>query len=104
MDVKPGEWCRLSLQTAWGYWVHAVQEGNYRALISQDLGQICPRTPNKALSEQRVTLTEEKTANLATLALGAKLERALDRRMSAQDAVMRPNKRASVTETEQEKA
>lgn len=44
---------------------------------------------NKALSQQRVVLDEEKTAYFKKLALGAKLERALDRRMSGQDAVMR---------------
>lgn len=48
------------------------------------------RMENKALSSQRVVLTEEKTDNMKKLALGAKLERALDRRMSSQDAVMRP--------------
>ncbi|KXJ92504.1 hypothetical protein Micbo1qcDRAFT_173691 [Microdochium bolleyi] len=50
------------------------------------------RMENKALSKQRVTLSEDKAANLNKLALGAKLERALDRRMSSQDAVMRPRK------------
>lgn len=45
---------------------------------------------NKALSQQRVTLSDEKTANMNKLALGAKLDRALERRMSGQDAVMRP--------------
>ncbi|PKS11054.1 hypothetical protein jhhlp_002815 [Lomentospora prolificans] len=52
------------------------------------------RMENKALSQQRVTLTEEKTAYLSKLALGAKLERALDRRMSSQDAVMRPRSKS----------
>ncbi|ROT34535.1 hypothetical protein SODALDRAFT_329786 [Sodiomyces alkalinus F11] len=47
------------------------------------------RMENKALASQRVVLSEEKTANLNKLALGAKLERALDRRLSSQDAVMR---------------
>ncbi|KAI0199469.1 hypothetical protein F4808DRAFT_212387 [Astrocystis sublimbata] len=47
------------------------------------------RMENKALSKQRVVLSEEKTANLSKLALGAKLDRALDRRMTGQDAVMR---------------
>jgi len=47
---------------------------------------------NKALSQQRVILSEEKTANLNKLALGAKLDRALDRRMSSQDAIMKPKK------------
>jgi hypothetical protein len=50
------------------------------------------RMENKALAEQRVVLSEEKTANLSKLALGAKLERALGRRMVSQDAVMRPRK------------
>ena len=51
---------------------------------------------NKALSSQRVTLSEEKTDAMSKLALGAKLERALDRRMTAQDAVMRvPKKKLS---------
>ena len=48
------------------------------------------RMENKALSSQRVVLSEEKTERMGKLALGAKLERALDRRMSSQDAVMRP--------------
>lgn len=36
--------------------------------------------------------TVEKTENLSKLALGAKLERALGRRMGGQDAVMRERK------------
>jgi hypothetical protein len=48
------------------------------------------RMENKALSQQRVALSEERTAHFGKLALGAKLDRALDRRMSSQDAVMRP--------------
>jgi hypothetical protein len=58
-----------------------------------DLRQIATgldRMENKALSSQRVALSEEKHDNMNKLALGAKLERALDRRMSSQDAVMRP--------------
>jgi hypothetical protein len=50
------------------------------------------RLKNPRLSDQRVFLNEEKTTNLAKLALSAKLERALDRRMTSQDAVMRPRK------------
>jgi hypothetical protein len=72
-----------------------------------DLRQIATgldRMENKALSSQRVVLSEEKHDNMSKLALGAKLERALDRRMSSQDAVMRPRgkspetKSASITE------
>ena len=47
---------------------------------------------NKALAQQRVFLSEEKSANLSKLALGAKLERALDRRLVGQDAEMRKRK------------
>ncbi|RYO79820.1 hypothetical protein DL766_006010 [Monosporascus sp. MC13-8B] len=57
------------------------------------------RMENKALSKQRVELSEEKTENLGKLALGAKLDRALDRRMAGQDAVMRPRK-GTVTDSE----
>lgn len=63
------------------------------------------RMENKALASQRVTLTEEKSANMSKLALGAKLERALDRRMTGQDAVMRrrsPPVAAKDEDTEEE--
>ncbi|TGO09895.1 hypothetical protein BTUL_0151g00370 [Botrytis tulipae] len=44
---------------------------------------------NKKLESQRCDLTTEKRDNMGKLALGAKLERALGRRMGSQDAVMR---------------
>jgi len=44
---------------------------------------------NKKLESQRCDLTVEKRDNMGKLALGAKLERALGRRMGGQDAVMR---------------
>lgn len=76
-----------------------------------DIEKGLDRMENKALSKQRVVLSEEKWANMSKLALGAKLERALDRRMSSQDAVMRPrtnsnikNKPKSVPLIVQEKA
>jgi hypothetical protein len=47
------------------------------------------RLENKPLTKQRFVATEEKTDNLNKLALGAKVERALGRRMTGQDAVMR---------------
>ncbi|GAB1314807.1 hypothetical protein MFIFM68171_05017 [Madurella fahalii] len=62
------------------------------------------RMKNPPLSEQRVFLSEEKTTNLAKLALGAKLDRALGRRMTGQDAVMRPRKPSVVGVNEKEKA
>ncbi len=40
--------------------------------------------------QQRYKLTNEKTDDMSKLALGAKLDRALSRRMSSQDAVFRP--------------
>ena len=56
----------------------------------RDIALGLDRMENKALSSQRVLLSDEKTDDMKKLALGAKLERALDRRMSGQDAVMRP--------------
>jgi len=44
---------------------------------------------NKKLGQQRFVPTPEKSENLSKLALGAKLDRALDRRLGSQDAVMR---------------
>ncbi|KAH7124353.1 hypothetical protein EDB81DRAFT_584748, partial [Dactylonectria macrodidyma] len=49
------------------------------------------RLESKALSSQRVVLSEEKTDYMQKLAFCAKLDRALDRRMSSQDAAMRPH-------------
>lgn len=57
--------------------------------ITTDIEKGLERLENKALSSQRVMLDEERSDNLKKLALGAKLDRALDRRMSSQDAVMR---------------
>lgn len=47
------------------------------------------RLENKTLQQQRFVPTSEKSESLKALALGAKLDRALGRRMSGQDAVMR---------------
>lgn len=69
-----------------------VQSDDSRHAEIQNIETGLVRMENKALSQQRVVLSEEKTANMSKLALGAKLERALDRRMSSQDAVMRPRK------------
>lgn len=63
------------------------------------------RMKNPQLSSQRVFLNEEKMNNFAQLALSAKLERALGRRMTSQDAVMRPRKSSVVQAvSEKEKA
>lgn len=47
------------------------------------------RLENKPLQKQRFVPTAEKTESLDKLAIGAKMERALGRRMTGQDAVMR---------------
>ena len=48
------------------------------------------RLNNKRLQQQRYQPSREKSDNLSKLALGAKVERALGRRMTSQDAVLRP--------------
>ncbi|KAF1841765.1 uncharacterized protein K460DRAFT_291872 [Cucurbitaria berberidis CBS 394.84] len=48
------------------------------------------RLEDQRLVQQRYKLTSEKTDDMSKLALGAKLDRALARRMSGQDAVFRP--------------
>jgi hypothetical protein len=48
------------------------------------------RLEDKRLTQQRYTISNEKSDDMSKLALGAKLERALGRRMSGQDAVFRP--------------
>jgi hypothetical protein len=58
---------------------------------------------NKKLASQRFVPSQEKTENLSTLALGAKLERALGRRMGGQDAVMRERKKPVADGQENEK-
>lgn len=50
------------------------------------------------LASQRVELNESRTTEFQKLALGAKLERALGRRMSGQDAVLRPRAKSTVSE------
>ncbi|KAF3760331.1 hypothetical protein M406DRAFT_358595 [Cryphonectria parasitica EP155] len=57
----------------------------------QNIGESIERLDkgNKRLSEQRVELNTDQQTVFQKLALGAKLERALGRRMSGQDAVMR---------------
>ncbi|KAI4115166.1 MAG: hypothetical protein LQ345_004193, partial [Seirophora villosa] len=47
------------------------------------------RLENKRLQQQRYQPTPEQTENLSKLALGAKVERALGRRMTDQDATFR---------------
>jgi hypothetical protein len=56
------------------------------------------RLENKHLQQQRFVPSLKKTDELSKLSLGAKVERALGRRMSNQDAVLRP-KRSATTKT-----
>ncbi|KAJ6004813.1 hypothetical protein N7540_012612 [Penicillium herquei] len=75
----------------------AASERTIGSLPSEDpriidithLGDGLERLENKPLQKQRFVPTAEKTDNLNKLALGAKVERALGRRMTGQDAVMR---------------
>jgi hypothetical protein len=63
--------------------------------VAQELSVITEeleKLENKKLASQRFVPSKEKSENLSKLALGAKLERALDRRLGGQDAVMRKKK------------
>lgn len=59
----------------------------------KDIEEGLEKLENKKLDSQRFVPTQEKTENLGKLALGAKLDRALDRRMGGQDAVMRDRRK-----------
>lgn len=48
---------------------------------------------DKRLQQQRYIVSTEKNENMSKLALGAKLERALGRRMTGQDAIFVPKHR-----------
>lgn len=58
----------------------------------KDIEDGLEKLENKKLGAQRFVPTKEKSEHLSKLALGAKLERALDRRLGGQDAVMRERK------------
>lgn len=73
-------------------------------LIQQEINYITEgldKLENKKLASQRFVPSKEKSENLSKLALGAKLERALDRRLGGQDAVMRPRKKKVAPQTEE---
>ncbi|KIW20072.1 hypothetical protein PV08_00647 [Exophiala spinifera] len=55
----------------------------------RQLTQSLDRLENKRLQQQRFIPSQKKTDDLSKLSLGAKVERALGRRMSDQDAVFR---------------
>ena len=52
------------------------------------------RMQDERLEKQRYIMTDVKTAEVSKLALGAKVERALSRRMTGQDAVFTKRKKA----------
>ncbi|KAJ5833183.1 hypothetical protein N7474_001494 [Penicillium riverlandense] len=70
----------------------SLPSGDPRLADIRTLSDGLNRLENKPLSKQRFVPTDEKSDNLNKLALGAKVERALGRRMSSQDAVMRQPK------------
>jgi hypothetical protein len=70
----------------------------------KDIEDGLEKMTNKKLAAQRFVPSQEKCENLSKLALGAKLERALGRRMGSQDAVMRVKKEKVEEIREPEKA
>lgn len=64
----------------------------------KDIEDGLEKLDNKKLASQRFVPSKEKSENLSKLALGAKLERALGRRMGSQDAVMRVKKAVTPSE------
>jgi len=57
------------------------------------------RMEEPRLASQRYVVSDKKTEEIGKLALGAKLDRALGRRMTGQDAVMRPRKHKAASTT-----
>jgi len=60
----------------------------------KDIEEGLEKLENKKLASQRFVPSQEKSESLSKLALGAKLERALGRRMGSQDAVMRERRKS----------
>lgn len=60
-----------------------------RSADIKEWGETIDRLADQRLEKQRFVPTSQKTDEIATNALGAKLERALGRRMSGQDAVFK---------------
>jgi len=56
------------------------------------------RMENHKLANQRYVPTPEKVETLEANRMGAKLEKALERRLQGQDAVMRPRKKTNAQE------
>jgi len=62
----------------------------------KDIEEGLEKLENKKLASQRFVPTQEKIENQSKLALGAKLDRALGRRLGGQDAVMRDRKKKTI--------
>lgn len=77
--------------------LHSISSDTVQAEIA-DIKAGLAKLENKHLASQRFVPSEEKSENLSKLALGAKLERALDRRMGGQDAVMRKKESVQMSE------
>ncbi|CBF74244.1 hypothetical protein BDV09DRAFT_83450 [Aspergillus tetrazonus] len=67
----------------------SLPSGDPRYTEYNNLREGLNRLENKPLAKQRFVPSAEKSESLSKLALGAKVERALGRRMTSQDAVMR---------------
>ncbi|KAL4870189.1 hypothetical protein BDV12DRAFT_195566 [Aspergillus spectabilis] len=82
----------------------SLPSGDPRLAEFHNLRDGLERLENKPLQKQRFVPSAEKTDNLSKLALGAKVERALGRRMTGQDAVMRAkpamNEKAAASEAQ----
>ncbi|KIX02683.1 uncharacterized protein Z518_08625 [Rhinocladiella mackenziei CBS 650.93] len=63
----------------------------------RQLTQGLDRLENKHLEQQRFVPSQKKTDDLSKLSLGAKVDRALGRRMSNQDAVLRVKRPSAKT-------
>ncbi|KAI9803697.1 MAG: hypothetical protein M1833_000609 [Piccolia ochrophora] len=74
--------------------VHTTASNDPRYTDINDLTNGFARLESQRLQQQRYTPSAEKTESLSQLALQAKLERALGRRLTGQDAVLRPKVRS----------
>lgn len=90
---------RFSTYSAAPSLANTVQTSLSSASAQQEIKEIedgLDKLENKKLVQQRFVPSQEKTEHLSKLALGAKLERALGRRMGGQDAVMRERKKTAL--------
>lgn len=92
---------RFSTYSAAPSLANTVRTNLSSASAQQEIREIeegLQKLENKKLATQRFVPSQEKSEHLSKLALGAKLERALGRRMGGQDAVMRVRKPVAQSE------